>query len=437
VRLAERIRRSDLPGSAEMAALFNPHAPTATIVAALRAGLDDPPKTGNLVPQLTAAMLERGAGARNRLELAHEVENHGLSLDCYRSPSSPSLVYVVIRGLSEEFPRMVRILASVLRQPRFDGEELEKLKEKVRGLLRQELTEPYRVSSGLFSRMVFPQGHPFHRKSVEDRAAEVESIRAEEIRDFHSRVYGTASLKIVSVGAVNVDEAHELIGESFDGWRTGRTDDPPLPEMPENGPARRASIDLPDRPNLDVIMGHAAGLLRNHEDYIPAMLANACLGQSTLTSRLGLSVRDTAGLTYGINSSFSGVTDIPGSWTIHMGVSADNLDRAINLTMTVLRDYLTEGPSEEEFRDEQLSWAGSYRVGLAGNSGLARQILTLLTGNLPLEEIDDFPERILRCTRQECLDSLTSHFHPEILVTAVAGSIRKDDPLPDSRGPGA
>ena len=84
------------------------------------------------------------------------------------------------------------------------------------------------------------------------------------------------------------------------------------------------------------------------------MLANSCLGQSTLTSRLGVAVRDGAGLTYGIYSRFFGTLHVAGPWATALGVSADNLDRAVELSLEVIAKYVEEGPTEEELADERL-----------------------------------------------------------------------------------
>ena len=63
-------------------------------------------------------------------------------------------------------------------------------------------------------------------------------------------------------------------------------------------------------------------------------------------------MRDNAGLTYGINSRFSGTLHIAGPWVTSLGVSADNLDRAVELSRQVIATYVEEGPTEDELADE-------------------------------------------------------------------------------------
>ena len=161
--------------------------------------------------------------------------------------------------------------------------------------------------------------------------------------------------------------------------------------------------------------------MRGAPDYAAAVLANSCLGQSTLTSRLGMAVRDREGLTYGIYSRFFGTLQLPGPWAVSLGVSAANLDRAVTLSREVIADYLAEGPTEEELADERAALAGAYRVGLATNAGIARELVTALTADETVDRLDRIPEEILAVDRDQVLDAIRNHLHPEQLVLTAAG----------------
>jgi zinc protease len=185
--------------------------------------------------------------------------------------------------------------------------------------------------------------------------------------------------------------------------------------------AREQRIPIADRPNIDVYLGHHGRLLRGRPDYPSAVLANSCLGQSTLTSRLGVAVRDKAGLTYGINSRFCGTLNIAGPWATSLGVSLDNLERAVELSRQVIATYVEEGPTEEELADERSALAGAYRVGLATNAGVARELVTSLSAGEPVGRLDRFPEELLAVDREQVMEAIRTHLHPEQLVMTAAG----------------
>ena len=79
----------------------------------------------------------------------------------------------------------------------------------------------------------------------------------------------------------------------------------------------REVVRVSDKSNVDIILGTDAPLKRSSPDYYAATLANRALGESTLSSRLGLKVRESEGLTYDITSYFraAGVAPAP-----HRGV---------------------------------------------------------------------------------------------------------------------
>jgi len=416
---AERVSSRRLASGA-LAVLTNPHAPTVTIAGTLRAGPALAADGRFSVPGLTAAMLDRGTVTLDRMELAREIEDHGLQLVVRASSATPTIVSFSAQGLAEELPRLVRLTVEVLRRPTFPTEELDKLREQVLGGLARERQETHALAYAALTRRLFPEAHPLHRRPIEAREREVASLSRDDLVAFHDTAYNPSSLVLAVVGDVVSDEVESLFVDAMDGWQgTAEVE----PRYPEDGTIEVGEdrIQIADRPNLDVFLGHRARLLRGTPDYPAAVLANSCLGQSTLTSRLGVAVRDREGLTYGIYSRFFGTLGVAGPWAVSLGVSAENLQRAVELSRSVISSYVTEGPTEEELADECSALAGGYRVGLATNGGVARELVTTLTAGEDLDRLDRFPEDLLGVTRDQVMDAIRDHLHPDRLVMTAAG----------------
>jgi zinc protease len=409
-----------LQGGARLAVLANPHAPTATIAGTLLAGPAYASDGRFAVPGLAAAMLDRGTAEYDRLELARELEDHGLQLVVRASAGTPTIVSFSAQGLAEELPRLVRLLFEVLRRPTFPAEELDKLREQVLGSLVRERQETSARAFAALSRGLYPEGHPLHRRPIEAREREVRSLTSDELATFHSAVYGPATLVLAVVGDVEAGRVASLLEGELAGWEGVQQAAVTVAESAGSVPSEER-IQIADRPNIDVFLGHPGRVLRGQPDYPAAVLANSCLGQSTLTSRLGVAVRDGAGLTYGIYSRFFGTLQVAGPWAASLGVSAENLDRAVELSREVITNYVEEGPTEDELADERLALAGSYRVGLATNSGVARELVTALTADESIERLDGFPEELLAVERDQVMAAIHTHLHPEQLVMTAAG----------------
>lgn len=422
ISFAERVALHTFDGGGRLAVITNAHAPTVTIAGMLQGGTAMMNDGRFAVPSLTAAMLERGTAEFSRMSLARELEDHGLHLDVRNSGSAPASVFFSLQGLAEELPRMIDILASVLRRPVFPDDELHKVRERIFGALQHERQDTSATAYGQLTRLLYPTGHPLRRREIDVREAEVKKISRLDLEQFHTRCYGGRSLVCAVVGDVVDSNVEQLFGEALFGWGA-----PPqtLPEFPEVKPRRpaRVDIEIPDRPNLDVFLGHAGQLQLGDADYPAAQLANSCLGQSTLTSRLGVAIRDEAGLTYGINSDFSGTLQIPGPWIISLSVASGNLERALVMCREVLDDFLQTGPREAELNDERLAWAGSYQVGLATNVGVAMEVVKTLLAGQDLSRMDRFPREILEVSRDEVKRALKRHIDAESLVISVAGSV--------------
>ena len=421
---ADRVVERKLPHGGRAAVLANPYAPTVTVAGTIRAGTACATDGRFSVPSLCAAMLNRGTESFGRMELARELEDHGLQLGVRASASSPSTVAFSAQGLADQLPRIATLLAEVLWRPTFPPEELEKLRQRVLGSLVREREETQAIAYGALSRHLYPKGHPQRKRRIEVREREVQALVRDDLVEFHRSAYGQASLALAVVGDVKADEVADIFKTAFRGGAGGVVDT----VVPANDGIEKPAderIEVPDRPNLDVFLGHRSSVTRAEADYGAAMIANACLGQSTLTSRLGVAVRDQAGLTYGIYSRFFGTLLLPGPWAVSLSVSADNLDRAISMCREIIADYVAHGPTEIELNDERSSQAGAYRVGLATNGGVARELVSVLTSGQPIEHLDRYPRQVLALSRAEVTAAIARHLHPDRLVVTAAGTMKR------------
>jgi zinc protease len=417
---AERVAIRELPSGARLAVVDNPHAPTLTVAGTLRAGPALAPDGRFAVPGLTAATLDRGTADFDRMQLARGLEDHGLQLTVRASAATPTIVSFSAQGLAEEAPRLIELLIEVLRRPTFPEDELEKLRRQVLGSLVREREDTHANAFAALTRALYPAGHPLRRRPLAEREREVEGVTREDLAAFHEAAYGPGGMVVAVVGRIEADRVAALLAAAMEGWLSTAAMKPAWPEDGDPEPsAERIQID--DRPGIDVFLGHRGRLLRGAPDFAAAVLANSCLGQSTLTSRLGVAVRDEAGLTYGVSSRFFGTVGVAGPWATALGVAAQHLERAVELSRSVIARYVGEGPGEAELADERTALAGAYRVGLATNAGIARELVTALTTGEGAERLDRFPVELLTATRDQVMDALRRHIQPERLVMTAAG----------------
>lgn len=416
---AARTYRYAFPNGITLLVLQNRANPTVSFVGTLRAGayFNPPERLG--IASFAASMLNKGTRSRSKLEIAESLEMAGARLSF---SANTFLASVGGQSLSRDFHMVLSTLAEELREPSFPGEELEKLKVRTLASIRQNQEETRVRAIERFTQLVFPPDNPFYQPSLEQLAREIERISINELESFYHQHYGARSLTLVVVGDLEPDVVRNQAGELLGEWTAGPERVIDLPFTPLQKEAKRDLVKMNEKANADVVIGHASGLRRSNPDYLAAMIANRALGQSTLSSRLGLKVRDEMGLTYGINSAFmdSGIGD--GPFVISVTVAPENVEKAILASDEITKEFIASGIREDELADEQAAWIGTFKVGLATNAGMATQLASAELFGLGSAHLDQFPDLVSSLTKAEVDKSIRRYLHPDFATTVIAGT---------------
>ncbi len=178
---------------------------------------------------------------------------------------------------------------------------------------------------------------------------------------------------------------------------------------------------LPDKASADVVLALPSDLTRPDPDFLPCSLANSALGQSSLTSRLGVRVRDTEGLTYGIHSSFS-ATHVAGPFVASLTVKPESRDAAVAATLDEIRKFVAGGMTEKELAEEKSSRTGRFKVDLGSNSGIAQALDAAVYYGFGVSYLDEFPARVAAVTKEQADAAFARRVRPADLTIVSAGT---------------
>ncbi|MCS6816553.1 MAG: insulinase family protein [Blastocatellia bacterium] len=423
---AKRTLSFALPNGVRGLVLENRANPTVEVRAALFAGRAFEPVEQPELAVVTASMLMRGTERRSKLEIAAWLEDVGAEMHI---GANRFLATASATSLSQDVGRLLETLAEVLREPVFPEEELMKLKSQMIGQIRRSQEHTGVRAFERFSQLIYDRSSPFYEPPASERVASIEAMTVEDVRRFHRAHYGPRHLVLVVVGDVVATEIVERIRRQFGDWSAEPAEDPRtrwarMPRTPLPEASLREVIYMPDKANVDVVLGHAGQLRRTDPDYVAAIIGNAALGYSTLSSRLGVRVRDQEGLTYGIISRFFEPSFLDGPWAVSVTVNPANVERAIASTMEVLTRYVAEGITAQELEDEKSAFVGSFLVGLGTNGGIAAQLLLAEVFGFGPAYLDHLPEQVRALTREEVNAAIRTYLHPERLITVIAGEYR-------------
>jgi zinc protease len=418
--LAARINRTELPNGATVLVLENPATPTFSLRGSFRAGSYFEPRDKPGLAQITAAMLERGTRKRTKLQIAGDLEAVGAEV---AFSADPFAVNVAARALSKDLPLVMRTIGEELREPAFPADELEKLKQQtIAAIQEQQSSTGFRARERL-TQLIFDPANPFYQHPGDKLMQSIKSITVEDVRRFYTERYGSRSLILAIAGDVKSAEVRRQFEEVFGTFQGPQSIDINVTDPQPTTAGKRDVVLLKDKANVDILLGSAAPLRRDSKDYYAALLANSALGESTLSSRLGLQVRDREGLTYGIFSRFRAPSLAAGPWYIGVSVNPNNVDKAINSALNVLRDYVKNGIRPDELTDEKSSAIGSFKVGLGTNAGLAAALWNGEFYKLGADYIDRYPQIIQAVSVEEVNAAIRKYFRPDQLTIVIAGDI--------------
>jgi predicted Zn-dependent peptidase len=372
----------------------------------------------DLLQNLTVSMLDKGTERRDRFELAQVLEDCGAKLDL----SSDGLyVDVSGRALVDDLPRVMEVLAEMLRMPSFEEAEFEKARAQAVAGVQRRMEKTGAQASAALSRRLFGAGHPNYSEAPEEALRRLQQFTLDEVRAYHAEHFGATEWTLAVVGDLEHDRVEKVVAEALGDWAPHNAEPTHETDAVPDAEPGRSVVPMPDKSNVDVRMGHALPIRRDHPDYPALYTGNYILG-GNFAARLMNVVRDEKGLTYHIGSGLSGLTTrYAGYWQANVTLSPDSLEEGIAATTDVIRTFVEEGATEDELDEKKTTITGSYTVGLAKTSRLAQSILTNAERGFEVDYLDRFPEEIEALTLEEVNEAVRHYLRPDELHEALAG----------------
>ncbi len=376
-------------------------------------GADD-----DILQDIVASVLDKGTQARDRFEIAQELEGRGAQVSFY---SDGLRMGFSGRALRDDLAEVLAIVAEQVRQPALDADEIQKAVVRATAGVRRSLESTGAQASGALARRLYPPAHPNYALEPETELARLDGVTVEAVRAYHAAHVGSDGFTLAVVGDVSPATA-DAVADAFGGWpATGRTATFDAAAAPL--PPGRVEVPMEDRRNLDVHLGHAVDLRRDSPDFLAAYAGVFALG-GNFSGRLMQTVRDEQGLTYGIGAGLGGPSvEHDGHVRIQVTLSQENLARGVAATRAEVEGFVADGVSAEALRQTQTTLAGLHVVGLATTGGLAARLLVNAERGFALDYLDRYPDLVHELTTREVTEAVRRHLRPADLHEAVAGSL--------------
>ena len=396
-------------------------------VVSFRGSFESGPDLGaadDLVQSLVANLLDKGTHRRDRFEIAEDLEGRGAQVSFY---SDGLRMGFSGRALRADLAHVLGVVAEELREPALGDEEVEKAVRRAVAGVRRSRESTGAQASGALARRLFGPAHPDYALDPDDEIARLEAVRPDDVRAYHAAHVGSTDLTVAVVGDLDVEATEEAARAAFGGWAPTASE-PAFEEAARPAPPGRVAVEMADRRNLDVRLGHATALRRDADDFLATYAGVFALG-GNFSGRLMQTVRDEQGLTYGIGASLGSVsTRHDGRLTVSVTLSQENLDRGVEATRAEVAGFVAEGVSEEALAQTRTTLAGQHVVSLATTGGVAARLIVNAERGFDVGYLDRYPALVGALTVGDVDAAVRRHVRPDDLHEAVAGTLPVEAP---------
>lgn len=300
--------------------------------------LDDLNKNG--VANLMSDILMEGTANKTPAELEEAIDLLGANISMYTTNES-----IVIRGntLKRNFDETMALVQEMLLEPRWDEDELERIKTSTINNIKRNQANPERIANQVYNKVLYGESHPFAYPTSGTEES-VAAISMKDLKDYYNNYFSPSVTRFHIVGDASKEEVLSALEGLENNWESKEVNIPEFEIANERDKASLYFVDIPNAKQSVINIGYIA-LPRTSEDFFPAEVMNYKLGGS-FSGNVNLILREEKGYTYGARSGFSG-SKIPGTFTASSSVRTNTTGESVGIFRDEIAKY-KEGITPED-----------------------------------------------------------------------------------------
>ncbi len=368
------VTRARLSNGIEIAYARRTAVPVTRMAIMFDAGSASETPSSRGIEALTLDMLDEGAGRFSSQEFVAASEGLGGRI---AASSGADRSGVTMSALSANLAPSLDLVAAMLREPRFDSSELDRVRTQSLTAIEQLKKDPGGIARRALPALLYGESHPYAALPGGDAAFLARATR-DDLIAYQQRWLRSDKARIYIVSDRPLAEIEPLIEARLGDW-AAPTVPPGIKDYSASIPAASAQrIVLIDRPGSpqSVISGALVTGADPRADMIALEAANDVLGGNFL-SRINSDLRETKGWSYG---SYSGLgrRERAVSYQISAPVQADRTGDAIR----ALNDQLSGFMGAKGVTADELSRTVAQGVnGLPGQFETSGAVLSAMIDN--------------------------------------------------------
>ncbi|MDP9229207.1 MAG: insulinase family protein [Bacteroidota bacterium] len=366
-----------------------------------------------------AAMMNEDTKNHTAEEMAVELQKLGSSINV---TSSLDGIIFNVQSLKKNLDKTLALLEERLLNPKFTETAFSRIKKQNLESFKVAKSQPAVVADDVFAKLNYG---PNHILGISEDGTEetVKNITLQDIENYYNNYITSMDAKLVVVG--DIKEAELLPKLAFlNKLPKKKISLPKIDATPKLDKTKVYLVDIPKAAQSEFRVGYATGLKYDATgDYYKAGLLNYPLG-GDFNSRLNLNLREDKGWTYGARSSFTG-DEYAGDFEFSSGIKADKTDSALMEVMREVKEYVQNGPTEDEvvFMKSSIGQRDALRYETGPQKAIF--ISRILRYNLPANYVEQQNKILKNITKEEIASLGKKYLKPQQMNILLVGDKAK------------
>ena len=368
-------------------------------------------------------MLDEGAGDLDSLAFGNRAESLGANLAAGASLDGSN---AYLSALKENLDPSLALYAQMLRHPRFEQKEVDRIKASWIAGIGQEKAQPNGAALRVLPPLLYGVGHPYAMPfSGSGTETSIGSLNRDDLVAYQKAWVRPENATVIVVGDTTLKEIVPLLDKHFGDWK-GEGPAPAVPAVSDVARPATTRVYLIDQPGAVQANIFAGEVVPSSKDpgAVRFDIANAVIG-GDFTSRLNMNLREDKHWSYGARSSTpSALGQRP--WIAAAPVQIDKTAESIAEMRREINEYFTGKvpPTQAEVARMQ---AIQIR-GLPGSFETAAAVLGTIGGIVRYDRPDDYVfkrKAEIESLTPDQVKAATATLDPKALTWVVVGDLKQ------------
>lgn len=366
---------------------------------------------------VTADMLMEGTASRTAIQISQQAAEMGGGVSVHAGASVTTIGGEV---LSENAARFIALLADIVRNPKFDEGDLNRILDKHARDNAIALASPQsQVRKKFFE--VFYGNHPFSHTFPPETM--LRGFTVQRVRDFHAKNFGANRSHIYVSGLFDAKAIEQAVHAAFENWADGA---PPTLNVPATPAGRRVVlVDRPKSEQSSVWLGLPVAD-PSSADWIRMQVTDYLLG-GAFGSRITANIREDKGYSYSPYSFFS-MEKKHALWIEAADITTADTGRAIVEIMKEIDRLRNEAAPESELKGIEASLAGGFIIHSSSRGGVIGQLEFLDQHELESAYLSTYVNNVVAVSSGDVRATAQKYLIPEKLYIVVVGDRKIVEP---------